>query len=588
LEPTPKPTPEPTAEPTAAPTQKPTGEPTAEPTGEPTPEPTLGETYYYGEFFEEEPPNPSKEPTAMPTQQPTPVPTLETTPPPTYSPGCAYEVGIYGTDDCPPGRGFAHIYDTKQCELAANNIGYQYRGMDTTLVPEHDDSLPRGCYVKSGWGGRQIYFNGPRSMTPAELRAYWEARPVEAIASDRYAPACGKCPSDTPEPPAAPTPVPTLEPSSGFGGCPETGLDPAAQRGTHQTVTEFATAPPAKHENGQLYAHYCGGIAVDTCNRIYWGEIWMNQNEDGDSAVYRFPTDRMSPMPVDMIHKEQLFPKYLVGWGLAVHQFGMNKPRFIVLRPGNWIYSCDYQRVFKFQPGDWQAVLVAGGQGEGNEDNQIGQCEAIAFDEEDRFYVSDSWNNRVNRYLEGDHTTGSGTADATLVAGPMEKQDNERVKIAGVYIQPRGNAILSDGSVLVVCRASSRVIRWQPNPKLSPDEYSSRNGFGYHGGEVVAGANGHGCGPHQLNRPHGLATYGNTMYIMDTQCNRVQEWHIGDQTGTMIAGTGKKGHWDPLTNGYAVAEDQIQYGEIIIFNRGWLYITDASKDRIVRWGTGLR
>merc|ERR1719487_127198 len=147
LEPTPKPTPEPTAEPTAAPTQKPTGEPTAEPTGEPTPEPTpeptLGETYYYGEFFEEEPPNPSKEPTAMPTQQPTPVPTLETTPPPTYSPGCAYEVGIYGTDDCPPGRGFAHIYDTKQCELAANNIGYQYRGMDTTLVPEHDDSLPR-------------------------------------------------------------------------------------------------------------------------------------------------------------------------------------------------------------------------------------------------------------------------------------------------------------------------------------------------------------------------------------------------------------------------------------------------------------
>ena len=37
-----------------------------------------------------------------------------------------------------------------------------------------------------------------------------------------------------------------------------------------------------------------------------------------------------------------------------------------------------------------------------------------------------------------------------------------------------------------------------------------------------------------------------------------------------------------------VAEDQIQYGEIIIFHRGWLYITDAEKDRIVRWGTGHR
>jgi hypothetical protein len=78
------------------------------------------------------------------------------------------------------------------------------------------------------------------------------------------------------------------------------------------------------------------------------------------------------------------------------------------------------------------------------------------------------------------------------------------------------------------------------------------------------------------------------MYIMDTQCNRVQEWTIGQTSGTKIAGTGKKGHWDPDINAYKVEEDQIQRGEIIIFHRGWLYITDAEKDRIVRWGTGLK
>jgi hypothetical protein len=315
--------------------------------------------------------------------------------------------------------------------------------------------------------------------------------------------------------------------------------------------------------------------------------MWMNQNEDGDSAVYRFPTEDMSPLPVSMAHKEQLWPRDLVGWGLAVYQFEKNKPRFIVLR-GEWIYSCDYQRVIKFQVLSWQATLVAGGQGEGNEDNQIGQCEAIAFDAQDRFYVSDSWNNRVNRYQEGDHTEGSGTADATLVAGPEEKQTNERVLVAGTYIQPRGNAILEDGSVLMVCRSASRVIMWKPNPSLSPSQYGNKNGFGYHKGVVVAGANGHGCGNHQLNRPHGLAAYGNTMYIMDTNCNRVQEWTIGQTSGTKIAGTGTKGAWDPSISAYKVEPNQIQRGEIIIFHRGWLYITDAEKDRIVRWGTGLR
>jgi hypothetical protein len=76
------------------------------------------------------------------------------------------------------------------------------------------------------------------------------------------------------------------------------------------------------------------------------------------------------------------------------------------------------------------------------------------------------------------------------------------------------------------------------------------------------------------------------MYIVDTNCARVQEWTIGESSGEMIAGTGTKGHWDPATGTYVVADDQIMRGEIIIFHRGWLYITDAEKDKIVRWGTG--
>jgi hypothetical protein len=431
-------------------------------------------------------------------------------------------------------------------------------------------------------------------MSPEELQAYFQEDHGSLRLQDDYKVVCGNCPGDTFEPTAAPTAAPTPEPGQGFADCPDEGNDPDAQKGVYEVVTLFGTAPEVKHSDGNFYSHYCGGIAIDTCNRIYWGEMWIGAEEEGDSAVFRFPTDKMSPMPVGMVHKEQLFPSLEVypdgpGWGLAVHQFGETKPRFIVLRPGGWIYSCDFQRVFKFEPFTWQAVLVAGGQGYGNEDNQIGQCEAIAFDAEDRFYVSDSWNNRVNRYTEGDHTEGSGTADASLVAGPFEKQDNERVLIDGVYLQPRGLSILDDGSVLVVCRADSRVIRWTPNPHIPKEFYNAGwAGFGYNNGKVIAGANGHGCESHQLNRPHGLATYGNTMYIVDTNCARVQEWEIGESKGELIAGTGTKGNWDPNEKLWNVADDQIMRGEIIIFHRGWIYITDAEKDKIVRWGTGHR
>jgi sugar lactone lactonase YvrE len=498
--------------------------------------------------------------------------------------------GLSGTDECPMGA-YHHIYTPAECSYAANWYGYADRvevNVDSVECegceeePEYDPCRPTGCYVKNDMmirpGGRGVFFNGPRDMSPEELKAFFAEQDANCEIEDKFKPMCGQCPGDTP----APTPQPTPD-------CEEIpGNDPAAERGAHDVIVNFNTAPGLEHSDGHIYAHYAGGVALDGCDRLHWGEMWMNCNEDGDTAVYRFPVDKMTSMPVSMQWKEQLFPQELFGWGKAVYQFDMTKPRYIALRPGGWIYSCDIQRVIKFRPGELNAVIVAGGQGEEDEERQIGQCEAIGFDAEDRFYVSDSWNNRLNRYTEG----GSGTADATLVAGPGEKQSNGRVAVKGVWIQPRGNAILSDGSVLLVDRAASRVIRWNPDASVSRNAYSPGTGYGYVGGEVVAGGKGHNCGAHQLRFPHGLAAYEHdgvtTMYIMDTGCSRVQEWNIGDTTGEMIAGTGTKGDWNYATMNYEVADDQIQHGEIVVFHRGWLYITDAMKDRIVRWGTGFR
>ena len=44
--------------------------------------------------------------------------------------------------------------------------------MDTTLVPEHDDSLPRGCYVKSGWGGQANLLQWPEVLLAASTSVF--------------------------------------------------------------------------------------------------------------------------------------------------------------------------------------------------------------------------------------------------------------------------------------------------------------------------------------------------------------------------------------------------------------------------------
>ena len=94
-------------------------------------------------------------------------------------------------------------------------------------------------------------------------------------------------------------------------------------------------------------------------------------------------------------------------------------------------------------------------------------------------------------------------------------------------------------------------------------------------GMIVAGTGVQGAHAHQLDGPSGIFVADDrSLYIADTNNNRIQKWTIGGTYGLTVAGTGIAGsRLSQLNSPYTVLVD---------FN-GYMYITDYGNHRIVRW-----
>ena len=95
---------------------------------------------------------------------------------------------------------------------------------------------------------------------------------------------------------------------------------------------------------------------------------------------------------------------------------------------------------------------------------------------------------------------------------------------------------------------------------------------------TVAGGNGSGSAANQLYHPHGLAVDGGTLYIADTNNNRVQRWVIGETEGTTVAGGNVDG-------GSAANQLDGPYG-LALDGAGNLYIAEQVNNRVQLWAPG--
>jgi sugar lactone lactonase YvrE len=255
-----------------------------------------------------------------------------------------------------------------------------------------------------------------------------------------------------------------------------------------------------------------------------------------------------------------------------------------------YVADCGNDRIVEWKCGATIGQVVAGGNGKGNQMNQLnhpidmivdketnhliicdrgnkrivqwplqngttGQtiisdinCCRLTMDNNGYIYVSDLKNHEVRRWKVGD-------INGTLVAG-----GNGKGKGLNQLNDPSFIFVDKDHSVYVSDYNNHRVVKWM--------EGSTE-------GIVVAGGQGKGNSLTQLSCSEGLIIdHLDTIYVADSYNHRVMRWHKEARQGDIIVGG----------NGQGEKTNQLNYPTGLSFDRqGNLYVVDNSNHRVQRF-----
>ncbi|CAF1251615.1 unnamed protein product [Rotaria sp. Silwood1] len=207
---------------------------------------------------------------------------------------------------------------------------------------------------------------------------------------------------------------------------------------------------------------------------------------------------------------------------------------------GSIYISDEYNsRVMKWVPGAKSSIVVAGGNGRGNESNMLNTASQILLDKKDgSLLICDQVNQRVQRW---------------------QKNSNNGETILS-NIPCVGLAMDSEGSFYATEWDSHRITKWFLNDTK---------------GQIIAGGNGPGSGLDQFDHPSYLfIDQDQTLFIADQWNNRIIKWLKNAKQGIVVAGGNDEGsNMNQLIFPTSVIVDQI----------GTLYITDTNNNRLQRW-----
>ena len=243
------------------------------------------------------------------------------------------------------------------------------------------------------------------------------------------------------------------------------------------------------------------------------------------------------------------------GAGSAANQ--LHSPLAVFVDTAGAIYVADYSnnRIQKFPAGSdstTNGVTAAGGNGSGSNADQLTKPTTIYVDSNGSLYIADYGNGRVQKFPAGSNSSTAGVtvADATL-SHPI-----------GVFLDKSDSLYVSDGT-------GNSVLKFPAGDTSAT------------AGRVVAGGNNTGTGSDQFNQPNGIYVdaVGN-LYVADYFNNRVQKFPAGSNSltpGVTIAGG----------NGAGKAPDQLN-GPVAVFldQAGNLYVSDAVNNRIQKFSPG--
>jgi len=249
------------------------------------------------------------------------------------------------------------------------------------------------------------------------------------------------------------------------------------------------------------------------------------------------------------------------------------------------IYICKYEEdlVLKWNNRMINSRIIAGGNGNGNERNQLSNPTDILVDRKNHsIFICDQGNNRIMRWLLFQNATDgyvtlsnihcAGLAfddDGYLYVSDTSKHEVRRWNIetyentlvsggigagddAQRLFQPKFIYVDKDYSVYVSDFGNDRVMKWEKNAKQ---------------GILVAGGFGQGLSLLQIREPKGIIVdHQDNLYISDSGNYRLIRWINGSSKGNIIVGG----------NGVGNESNQVNRPVDFVFDKyGHLYVLNT-------------
>ncbi|CAF0792394.1 unnamed protein product [Adineta steineri] len=194
--------------------------------------------------------------------------------------------------------------------------------------------------------------------------------------------------------------------------------------------------------------------------------------------------------------KQQILIDNIFCYNLAMDKYGF-------LYVSNW----NVGEVRRWKMGEYknEGIVVAGGNGKGNQLNQLNHPTFIFVDKDQSVYVTDYNNGRVMKWKKD-------AKEGIVVAGGNGGGGN-----LNQLLYPHGVIVDHLGQVYVVDKGNNRVMRWCE---------------GKEEGEIVVGGNGQGGEPDQLSDP--TAKYHSVVFIITSDDKQYCRKTFGEKNNVLV------------------------------------------------------